>query len=162
MNGQRGRMEAPAELTAAAVSMRLEARGRATNPSDLIVPPTPTLVRREHRQIGLRRVLGAHLDRLLNLPLLVAAPRQPFQTFPRASYAEYDKNNVIIHCPIRGAHPKNSMECSNFYIFPYKRFLVISLAVILTVSYRVGPSSVDVKVSANPNGNIRGIQPMGA
>jgi hypothetical protein len=46
------------------------------------------------------------------------------------------------------------------YIFPYKRFLIISLAVILTVWYRVGPSNVDVRVSANPNGSISGIQPM--
>jgi hypothetical protein len=53
-------------------------------------------------------------------------------------------------------------EHSILYIFPYKRFLIISLAVILTVWYRVEPSSVDVRESANPNGNIRGIQPMGA
>lgn len=53
-------------------------------------------------------------------------------------------------------------EHSILYIFPYKRFLIISLAVILTVWYRVGPSNVDVRESANPNGNIRGIQPVRA
>lgn len=47
------------------------------------------------------------------------------------------------------------------YIFPYKIFLIISLAVILTVWYRVGTSKVDVRASANPNGNMSGIQPIG-
>lgn len=45
------------------------------------------------------------------------------------------------------------------YIFPKRRFFVISRPVIRTVLYNVGMSSVDVKVSAKPNGSISGTQP---
>src|SRR5216683_5832174 len=45
------------------------------------------------------------------------------------------------------------------YIFPKSKFFVISRPVIRTVLYNVGRSSVDVKVSARPNGIISGIQP---
>src|SRR6267154_2707687 len=47
------------------------------------------------------------------------------------------------------------------YIFPKRRFFVISRPVIRTVLYSVGMSSVDVKVSAKPNGSISGTQPAG-
>jgi len=45
------------------------------------------------------------------------------------------------------------------YIFPKSKFFVISRAEIRTVLYNVGRSSVDVKVSARPNGIMSGIQP---
>lgn len=46
-----------------------------------------------------------------------------------------------------------------FYIFPKSKFLVISRPVIRTVLYNVGRSSVEVNVSARPNGIMSGIQP---
>jgi hypothetical protein len=45
------------------------------------------------------------------------------------------------------------------YIFPKRRFFVISRPVIRTVLYSVGMSSVEVKVSAKPNGSMSGTQP---
>ena len=45
------------------------------------------------------------------------------------------------------------------YIFPKRRFFVISRPVIRIVLYSVGMSSVDVKVSAKPNGSMSGTQP---
>ncbi len=45
------------------------------------------------------------------------------------------------------------------YIFPKSKFFVISRPVIRTVLYNVGRSSVDVNVSARPNGIMSGIQP---
>jgi len=45
------------------------------------------------------------------------------------------------------------------YIFPKSKFFVISRPEIRTVLYNVGKSSVDVIVSAKPNGNMSGIQP---
>lgn len=45
------------------------------------------------------------------------------------------------------------------YTFPLSKFLIISLAVIRVVWYMVGTSRVEVKLSANPNGSMSGIQP---
>jgi len=45
------------------------------------------------------------------------------------------------------------------YIFPLNRLLIISRAVIRVVWYMVGTSRVEVRLSANPNGSMSGIQP---
>lgn len=77
-----------------------------------------------------------------------------FSTLSYSSHSGQHLNttyNPSLSPPFSPSHPYN---------FPFTKFAVISLPVILVVAHNVGKSNVLENVSAYPNGNMGGIQPL--